>query len=549
MTSQSWLRRLGDARAALIAFVLVELAAIPLLLSWGNKWWFWADDWDFLAGRTGGNFGDLFRPHYQHWTTLPILAYRLLWTLFGIRHYVPYQLLVIVLHLVAALLLRAVMQKAGVRPWLATLVAGAFVFFGAGAENILIAFQITFVGSLVFGLTQLLLADHNGPVNRRDWFALLAGLAGLMCSGVGVTMTVIVAMAMLLRRGWRIALLQTVPLAVAYAVWSAASPKGYETVSYGSHSPVQIIKFVFIGAGAGFGRLAQLPGLGILLALVTVAGVVVAISRQGFHELRGRFAVPVALVIGAGLFLLVTGVARSGVPALAQHSLGTGPERARQSRYVYLIAAMVLPAIAIAADAIARRWRLLTIPVVLLLLAGVPGNVHQLRIYTQQGYPFRNETRIDILAAPRLPLAGHVNPAIAPAKFAGLNMGWLLASLPSGRIPAPPHLTPTKISSETLKLVVREAKKPSTENCAPLEHTQRRVLRGFQRITLTTGNALVTYFPLLGGEPSQPMQFPKTPTGRTLVASTGPLHLEIEPTHQPAVLCGPTFKTWTRQKQ
>src|SRR4029077_2625645 len=150
--------------------------------------WFWADDWDFLAARTGGNLGDLFRPHYQHWTTLPILAYRLLWTIFGIRHYVPYQLLVIALHLVAALLLRTVMQRAGVRPWLATLIAGAFVFFGSGAENILIAFQITFVGSLVFGLAQLLLADHDGPVNRRDWLGLLAGLAALMCSGVGITM-------------------------------------------------------------------------------------------------------------------------------------------------------------------------------------------------------------------------------------------------------------------------------------------------------------------------------------------------------------------------
>ena len=35
--------------------------------------------------RTGGNLGDLFRSHYQHWVTLPVLAYRLLWTVFGIR--------------------------------------------------------------------------------------------------------------------------------------------------------------------------------------------------------------------------------------------------------------------------------------------------------------------------------------------------------------------------------------------------------------------------------------------------------------------------------
>ena len=49
------------------------------------------------------------------------------------------------------------------------------MFFGAGAENILVVFQITFVGALVFGLVQLLLADHDGPIDRRDWFGLLAG--------------------------------------------------------------------------------------------------------------------------------------------------------------------------------------------------------------------------------------------------------------------------------------------------------------------------------------------------------------------------------------
>ena len=186
---------------ALAAFVIVQLAAIPLLLSWGHKWWFWADDWDFLAARTGGNLGDLFRAHYQHWTTLPILAYRLLWWIFGIRTYVPYQLLVIVMHLAAAGLLRLVMRRAGVRPWFATLTAAVFVFFGAGAENILVAFQITFVGALVFGLAQLLLADHDGAANRRDWFALVAGFAGLMCSGVAIAMTVVVGIAMLLTAG------------------------------------------------------------------------------------------------------------------------------------------------------------------------------------------------------------------------------------------------------------------------------------------------------------------------------------------------------------
>jgi len=194
--SPSQSRPVLAARGALVAFAAIEAIALPLMLWWDRGTWFQLDDWDFLAARTGGNVGDLFRAHFEHWTTLPILAYRLMWWLFGLRTIAPYEALVILAHLTVAALLRTVMRRAGVGPWLSTVAATLFVFLGSGAENILVAFQITFVGSLAFGLGHLLLADHDGPVDRRDWLGLLAGLAGLMCSGVGVTMVVIVALAL-----------------------------------------------------------------------------------------------------------------------------------------------------------------------------------------------------------------------------------------------------------------------------------------------------------------------------------------------------------------
>ena len=72
-----------------------------------------------------------------------------------------------------------------------------FVLFGAGEEGILFAAHIGFVGALVLGLTQLLLADHDGSLDRRDYLGLLAGFAGVMCSGVAVSMTNVVGLAML----------------------------------------------------------------------------------------------------------------------------------------------------------------------------------------------------------------------------------------------------------------------------------------------------------------------------------------------------------------
>ena len=530
-------RRLSHARAALATFVVFELAMVPLLLRWGHKWWFWADDWDFLAARTGGNLGDLVRPHYQHWVTLPVLAYRLLWVVFGIRHYVPYQLLLIALHLTAAGLLRAVMRRAGARPWIATLVAATFVVFGAGAENIVVAFQITFVGALVFGLTQLLLADHDGPVGVRDALALLAGLAALMCSGVGIAMVLIVGIAMLLERGWRVALLHTAPLGLVYVIWALVSPKGQGTGGYQSESPWQVIRFVTYGIGSGFGRLAQVPFVGFLLAAMLVAGLVIAIRAAGIDAVRGRLALPLALLAGAFVFLIVTGLVRSGQSFALAGKQGTGPERARLSRYVYLIAALSLPALAVAADAIARRWRALTIPIVVLLLVGVPGNIHRLRTYANLSQYDRAVFRTEVLEAPRLAIAPKLPRRTKPspkASFYGLTLGWLLDSLPSGRIPSPGPVSPLQVSTQTMRLALQGAFMPTRDDCRPLRTTERLVLPVFHKITLATGKATITYVPADGARSLPLVVMP----GQSYVALVGPLALEIEPVQQPARLCG-----------
>jgi len=520
-------RRFADERVASWSFGAIEVLSLPLFLFWGRHWWFWADDWDFLASRTGGNAGDLFRGHYQHWTTLPVLAYRGLWFVFGLRSYVPYQLLVIVAHLVAAALLRIVMRRAGVRPWLATLAALVFVYFGSGAENILIAFQITFVGALVFGLTQLLLSDHDGPLDRRDWLGLLAGLAGLMCSGVAIAMTIIVGLAVFLRRGWRIALVHTAPLAAAYLLWVQFSPEGSSAGAYHPQSPLQVIKFIAIGIGSAFGRLAQLPGLGFLLAATMVVGLVWLYRSEGFRAVRGRLAVPTALLLGAVIFLIVTGLARSGQSGPLAKAIGTGPDRARQSRYVYLIAAMALPALALAIDAVVRARRRLAIPVVALLVVGVPGNIRHLATYTNQSAADRRAFRTDVLEAPRLPLARKLPRAFSPAPpvgFAGLTLGWLVDSLPSGRIPKPRGVTPADIATQTLHLALQPGKVPLSRGCRTFTEPQTVVLDRLQRVTLKSGLATVAYLPPAGAA-SPPEAF-APPTFKSFVDS---LRLRIAP--------------------
>jgi hypothetical protein len=206
------------ARAPGVVFAVVELYALVLWLVLGRFQWFYFDEWDFLAARKAGDLGDLFRPHNEHWSTIPILSYRVLYSFVGLRSYLPYQFVVVALHVTAAWLLWLIMRRARVQPWLATAAASLFALFGSGYQDIISAFQVGFTGALVLGLTHLLLADHDGPSDRRDWLGLLAGLAGLMMAGVAVTMVIVVGLAVLLRRGWRAALLHTAPLAGCYLV-------------------------------------------------------------------------------------------------------------------------------------------------------------------------------------------------------------------------------------------------------------------------------------------------------------------------------------------
>ena len=521
----------------LLVFVAVELVALPLLLVWGRHGWFTQDDWDFLSARTAWNLSDLFRAHFQHWTTLPLLAYRLMWVVVGLRSYTPYQALVVVLHLVAAALLLVVMRRAGVGPWLATIAAVLFVFFGSGAENIVVAFQITFVGALVFGLVQLILADHDGPLAGRDWLGLLAGFAGLLCSGVAITMVAVVGMAVLLRRGWRgwrAALFHTGPLAAAYLVWLQFAPKGQNAGNYRSQSPSQVVRFVWIGIEAAFARLGQVPGVGIALGVVLVGGLFVLMRGRGWRTPLGPLAAPLALLAGGLVFLIVTGVLRSGQGALLFLITGTGPERARDSRYVYIVAALLLPALAMGADALIRlRWQF-AIPIVALLLVGLPGNIHQLMSPTS--FFLNSEvTRSSILAVPKLPLADQVagsHRLIPVDRLAaeGLTLGWLVDS--AGRIPNPPHIDPTLLATEELRFFLLPKVVTTPVKCVAAPKASTRVLEKQDTLTIEGGSAYVRYVP-----PGRARSLVETLKPGSYVALAGPMRLRILPATSGVMIC------------
>jgi len=515
------------ARGPFAVFVAVELFALVLWSVLGRFQWFYYDEWDFLAARKAGDLGDLFRPHNEHWTTVPILMYRALYSLVGLRSYLPYQLVVIVLHLTAASLLLIIMRRAHVQPWLATAAASLFALLGAGYFNIVMAFQVTFTGALVLGLTHLLLADHDGPMDQRDWLGLTVGLLGLMMSGLAVTMVAVVGLAVLLRRGWRLALFHTVPLGTCYLIWLFVLGRSTYTNSHPTRDGM--VQFVETGLRATYRAMGQLPGMGLLLAILLVVGFPLAWFLRRRSGRLPELAAPASLLVGSVLFMAVAATGR------LSHCVGT----AAHSRYIHLIAAMTLPALAVAVDAFAHyiRWFL---PVGLaLFLVGIPGNVHALADAQRLAKPVNDATRQMMLTLPRDPLARHLRRDFQPeSRFAAwVTIGWLRDAAAQHRLAAPPRVAPRDLAADRLRLSFDQesASKPNM-TC--------KTRTGSFATAMQTGDVIGLHGPLtitLQDDPNalpSPLRFePNQGRWLTVLRNTGTVTIRGTSTREQTLLC------------
>ncbi|MGO9875955.1 MAG: hypothetical protein ACLPVY_19425 [Acidimicrobiia bacterium] len=441
----------------MFAFAGIGAFASGLFLYLGRRVWFFNDEWDFITTRRAGNFDDLMRPHFGHWSTIPILVYRLLWWTVGLRSYAPYQVLIVALHLAAAWMVRCVMRRSGVRPWIATAAAAILVLFGRGYQDIVWAFQITQVGSLVFGLAHLLLADHDGPLDRRDWIGLAAGTAGMLCSGVAVTMVIVVGIAALVRRGWRIAAIHTVPLGLLYLLWWYRYARGsYSTQGI---TPIGLARFVAATIVNVFRAVGSFDATAALLGWLLIAGLVLAWRPAGRANWSRQAAAPFALLVGAVVYLVITAFGRAGLPG-ATH----------RSRYLDLTLAMLLPALGIAADAVVRRWRTTALAVFAILLIGIPGNVRAIAAYTHNQETKTALFRQTVFLLPRLRDSRLVPKSTEP--LPPFTIGWLLDGAASGRIPAPSSITDVERAEGQLRLALRSVPHHPTgsETCRPVVH-------------------------------------------------------------------------------
>ena len=525
-------------RWALVAFLVVAVVSIPILLRLGHDRWFQFDDWDFLASRDGGDLGDLFEPHGAHWSTLPIIVYRAEWYLFGLHSYWPYQLMCVLSHLTVVLLVRAVIRRAGVRPWTATAIVVPLVFFGAGEEDVVWGFQINFNLSLAFGLIQLLLADHDGRVNWRDWLAVLAGLAALMSSGIGVTMVVVAALAVLVRRGWRAAAFQAAPLGVAYLVWHFVIAGDDLGNSQSFSGPLDALRFARTTVAAGFGGLAQVPGLGWVLGGLIVGGLVLAWRGRPLAQLRKVAAAPAAMAVGAFVFVLVTASGR----------VGFSPGIERSTRYVHVFAVLLVPVVAIAADAVMRRWRAAVPVLAAFLVASLVGNVQDFSNERPYGGEFLAAYRTMMLAVPHTRFADQVPRDLRPERGLApyVSMGWLLDGVRSGRIPTPDDTPPEVQATTELRVAMQETPGHEPNRCEAITAGTPVTLHAGSSLRLRgQGQLWVSYTDPSGTVGLVPFQW----RGLPVVAFAGPLTVNASsvPQGQTIELCDPEGASVTAQ--
>jgi hypothetical protein len=456
-----------------------ELFAGLLVVAWpvivfglADYMWFFRDDWNFIAEREL-SLEDLFEPHNAHWTTVPVVAFRVLYAIFGLHTYVPYLAVVVAAHLAVVALIRTIMVRAGVGPWVANAFAAALVFFGPGREDIVWAFQIGFTGAIALVLGQLVLADHDGPVGRRDAAGLALGLLGLMSAGVAVVLVGVVGLALLVRHGWRRAALHTAPLAAIYLVYDLlADPVNDSVPAFGLSSALDWIRH---GLEAGFRGIGHYRPVVVGLLALLVAGLVVHLfapgGEAGDEGGTGRTAgvwsrvreVAVPLALFAGVFAFIVVVARSRA--------FQGPQGAEARRYVYFYGVGLLPVLAVAAQALVRRWRLAA-PVVLLVLLAVPANVASFDDPPFAAAYFESR-RVVLLAVLGLSESGQVDGSLRPIPDPfmgnGVTLDFLRNALATGALPDPPDEIPQVLRNELLvRLAIHQQAGEPLYFCTPV---------------------------------------------------------------------------------
>jgi hypothetical protein len=345
------------ARPIVVVHALTLAAAFGAWAYLDRNLWFFGDEWDFLTRRgLHGAYFSIWAPHNEHWSVLPILLWRAIYSLEHLSSYWPYLVPLLLAHVLVVHLLWRRCLREGADPWVATALALLFALLGAGAEDLAWAFQLGFVSSVLFGLLSMEVAEgppssgdvpfplrtFHGPVAWRDVAASLLALAGVMCSTVGVAAGVALGVLLLGRFGWQRALRALAMPAGAFLIWFALAGRSglKETGDYlGMSVFSKIPTFVATNLAADVGKTAGWARGGPLLAIAVLAWVLW--HSWGTDGLFRRHPAVLGGAVAAVVFYTLAAVGRDRISATEA-----------PSRYAYVGIAFMLPTFALILTAV-----------------------------------------------------------------------------------------------------------------------------------------------------------------------------------------------------
>jgi hypothetical protein len=316
-----------------VAAGLCAAAALAILYA-SRRFDFFFDEWDFVLVARSWGLRDYFLPHNEHWSTVPMAIYKLLLDVNGMHSYLPFMAALLVLHATAAMLLFLIVRRrGGDLPALSA--AAVLLVLGTGWMDILWAFQIGFLTSVVTGLLAIYLLDGERAGVGRQAAAAVALLLGVMSSGVGPVFCVAVGVELALDRDRRRRLAVLGLPVAAYAIWYLAIARTSPDHIAPTFNLQALASFVPYGLGAAA---AGVLGLGaawsqLSFAALAVVCALVAVSWYRGRRIDSRFAGAIAGLLAQ---YLVIGLVRAQF----------GDAEAATSRYVYVGAVFLLLAVA-----------------------------------------------------------------------------------------------------------------------------------------------------------------------------------------------------------
>ena len=330
-------------RVAVAAHAFTLVAALSVWAYLDRNLWFFGDEWDFLTRRgLHGAYFSIWAPHNEHWSVLPILLWRAMYSLEHLSSYWPYVIPLLLAHVVVVHLVWRRCLREGADVWVATMLALLLALLGTGSENLTWAFQIGFVSSLLFGLLAMEVAE--GPARpraprltaplARDVTVAALSLAALMCSTVGLATTLALGFVLLSRNGWRRAVRALGAPLGAFVTWFAlAGHNGLKDTGDQLSASVlaKVPEFVSSNLSQALGHAAGWGSGGTALAVV-LSGWLLWRSPSLFRAHPAVLGAAVAAVA----FYVLAALGRDRISATMS-----------PSRYAYVGAALLVPAIAL----------------------------------------------------------------------------------------------------------------------------------------------------------------------------------------------------------